>query len=131
MYSILRKEQTMAHMIELPTHTDSRGSLTVLEKVLPFDIKRLYWIYDLSGETRGKHRHKETWQAMIALQGKCEVLVKHYEISETYVLDKPNHALILEPEDWHEMRHFAKKSILLLIASHEYDATDYVNEPLV
>lgn len=120
----------MAHIIELPTRTDSRGSLTVLEKVLPFDIKRLYWIYDLNHETRGQHRHKETWQALICLQGKCEVLIKKHHKEEIFCLEKPNEVLLLEPSDWHEMKNFQHNPILLVVASHLYDANDYVKEPL-
>ncbi len=121
----------MAKIIELPTRTDSRGSLTVLEKVLSFDIKRIYWIYDLNDESRGKHRHKETWQAMVCLQGKCEVLVKKHQKEEFFKLENPNEILILEPDDWHEMKNFEQTPILLVVASHHYDANDYIQEPLV
>ncbi|MBN9287337.1 MAG: hypothetical protein BGO43_15710 [Gammaproteobacteria bacterium 39-13] len=120
----------MAHIIELPTRSDSRGSLTVLEKVLPFEMKRLYWIYDLNDEARGKHRHKQTWQALICLQGKCEVVVKKHQHEEIFILEKPNEVLLLEPDDWHEMRHFQGQPILLVAASHFYDANDYIKEPL-
>ncbi len=120
----------MAHIIELPTRTDRRGSLTVLEKVLPFEIKRLYWIYDLNDEPRGRHRHKKTWQAMICLQGECEVLIKKEGKETSYLLNKPNEVLILEPQDWHEMTQFEKTPILLVAASEYFDPTDYINEPL-
>ncbi len=121
----------MAHIIELPTRTDSRGSLTVLEKALPFAMQRLYWIYDLNDAPRGRHRHKETWQGMICLQGECEVLIKKYDDENIFKLNKPNEVLILEPQDWHEMRNFKQNTILLLVASHHYDANDYINEPIV
>ena len=121
----------MAHIIELPTRTDSRGSLTVLEKVLPFSFQRLYWIYDLNNEPRGKHRHKMTWQGMICLQGQCEVLVKKQGKEEVFILNKPNEVLVLEPQDWHEMRNFKQSPILLVVASELYDPNDYINEPLV
>lgn len=120
----------MASILELPTRTDNRGSLTVLEKVLPFELKRIYWIYDLNNESRGKHRHKVTWQAMVCLQGKCEVIVKKYQQEECFLLEKPNEILILEPDDWHEMKSFEQSPILLVVASHFYDANDYIKEPL-
>jgi dTDP-4-dehydrorhamnose 3,5-epimerase-like enzyme len=120
----------MASILELPTRTDTRGSLTVLEKVLPFDIKRIYWIYDLNDAARGKHRHKQTWQAMVCLQGKCEVKVIKHQQEEIFKLEKPNEILILEPDDWHEMRNFENSPILLVVASHLYDANDYIQEPL-
>lgn len=120
----------MANILELPTRTDSRGSLTVLEKVLPFELKRIYWIYDLNNESRGKHRHKITWQAMVCMQGKCEILIKKHQNSEIYILDKPNEVLLLEPDDWHEMKNFENNPILLVMASHVYDPNDYILEPL-
>jgi len=121
----------MAHIIELPTHTDARGSLTVLEKVIPFSINRLYWIYDLKdNNARGQHRHLKTWQALVCLQGKCEVFIKKGPHEQTFLLDKPNHALLLEPQDWHEMKNFQDNCLLLVLASHHYDAADYVKTPL-
>lgn len=121
----------MAHIIELPVHHDPRGSLTVLEKVLPFSIKRVFWIDKLQEDlVRGGHRHHETFQAMICLQGQTEVSVKKYGKTENFLLNRPNTVLILEPEDWHEMKDFKHHPILLVMASHEYDAKDYVYEAL-
>lgn len=121
----------MAHIIELPTHSDSRGALTVVEKVLPFAIERVYWIYQLDEkQTRGKHRHIATWQAMICLQGKCEVLVKKQQTDTVFVLNKPHQLLLLPPEDWHEMRAFEHNPLLLVFASQHFDKNDYISEPL-
>ncbi|MFI4937132.1 MAG: sugar 3,4-ketoisomerase [Candidatus Berkiellales bacterium] len=119
----------MAYIIELPIHTDPRGSLTVIEKVLPFTIKRVYWITELGKEARGKHRHHLTWQAMVCLQGQCEIVIKKEAKEQIYQLEKPNQTLILAPEDWHEMRQFKQNPILLVMASHEFDPADYIKEP--
>lgn len=121
----------MASVFNIPTHSDPRGSLTVLEKQLPFDIKRIYWMYDLSGEPRGQHRHHACRQALICMQGSCEVLVRKHQNDEKFVLDRPDQVLILEPEDWHELREFSKNTIILLAASHHYDPADYVKEPVI
>lgn len=121
----------MAHIIELPTHTDQRGSLTVLENQLPFSIKRVYWIYDVNSEqVRGGHRHHETIQAMVCLHGQAVVIVKKHDKEEVFLLDKPNKVLLLEPEDWHQMQQFKNNAILFVAASHEYDAKDYICEVL-
>lgn len=120
----------MAAVMTLPTHRDQRGALTVLEKVLPFEMKRLYWIYDLSNEPRARHRHHQTRQALICLNGSCEVLIRKYQQEECYRLDSPDQVLILEPEDWHETREFSEGALLLLVASHEFDPKDYIQEPL-
>jgi len=60
----------MSHIIDLPTFIDESGKITVLEKQLPFEIKRLYYIYHVSSKSGG-HRHKQTSQALICLGGSC------------------------------------------------------------
>ena len=117
----------MAYLIDLPTFEDERGKLTVIEKLLPFDIKRLYYIYDVTSK-RGGHRHKKTIQALICLGGSCEVFIDNGEKKETILLDSPSKCLILEPKDWHTMDKFSKGSTLLVLASEYYDKDDYIDE---
>ena len=121
----------MAEWFHLPSFEDERGALTVLEKRLPFDIKRVYWIHSLqAGQTRGAHRHLVTRQAMVCLSGACKVQIKNQSGEQLYHLTDTEHVLLLEPEDWHEMSGFNSDTILMLLASHEYDPKDYVKEPL-
>ncbi|MDB4178063.1 FdtA/QdtA family cupin domain-containing protein [Gammaproteobacteria bacterium] len=117
----------MAYFVDVPRFNDSRGSLCVLERVIPFDIKRIYYIFDVSGE-RGGHRHKETIQALICLSGCCQVYVDNGEEQKTYMLDQPEKCLILEPKDWHTMDGFSQNASLLVLASEYYDAADYIDE---
>lgn len=117
----------MAWIIKLPTITDSRGNLTVIEKVLPFEIKRVYYIYNIKGK-RGGHRHKKTVQALICISGSCEVYVNNGKEEKIFLLDKPDDCLILEPEDWHTIDNFSEDTILLLLASEYYDKKDYIYE---
>ena len=63
----------MARQIDLTTHTDNRGNLTVIEKVIPFDIKRIFYIYGVDDSARGGHRHHTTVQAAICIQGACKI----------------------------------------------------------
>jgi len=58
---------TMAILLDLKTFTDARGNLTVIEKVLHFEIKRIFYIYGVDNSIRGGHRHRRTYQAAIAL----------------------------------------------------------------
>jgi len=115
----------MAYVINLPTFKDERGSLTVVEKLLPFEIKRFYYIYNIS-QKRGGHRHKKTIQALICLNGKCEVYINNGMREETILLDMPSKCLILEPKDWHTMDNFTNESVLLVFASEFYDKNDYI-----
>jgi len=117
----------MAHYINLPTFNDSRGSLTVVENLLPFDIKRFYYIYDISSK-RGGHRHKKTIQALICLGGSCTIYVNNGELENEYFLDDPSRCLILKPEDWHTMYDFSQGASLLVFSSEFYDVDDYVDE---
>ena len=119
----------MANFITLTTHSDKRGALTVLEKVLDFDIKRVYYIYDVDDSTRGGHRHKITKQAAICIAGSCEIFVNNGREQKTFNLDSPDKCLVLETEDWHTMQNFSKNAILLVVASENFDQADYIFEP--
>ncbi|MBN8545479.1 MAG: FdtA/QdtA family cupin domain-containing protein [Ignavibacteria bacterium] len=119
----------MAYFIDLQTKDDERGSLTVIEKVLPFEIKRVYYIYNNSKDLpRAKHRHKKTVQATICLKGSVEVYNNNGTTKENFLLDSPSRCLILEPQDWHIMHKFSDDAILLVLASSEYDIDDYIHE---
>jgi len=120
----------MSHfnLLHLPTFEDSRGYLTVLEKTLPFEVVRSYWIYRADGQTRGGHRHSHTRQALIAIAGTVEIYMNDGFTEETLILDDPCQCLIVEPKDWHTMK-FGKKSILLVMSSSVYDRNEYIDTP--
>ncbi|MBL4830653.1 MAG: FdtA/QdtA family cupin domain-containing protein [Aliivibrio sp.] len=118
----------MAYLIELPTFQDERGALTVVEKILPFEIKRFYYIYDVTSK-RGGHRHRKTKQVLLCLGGSCEIYVNNGNVEHTYLLDSHNQCLFLEAEDWHTMDNFSKGAILMVFASEFYDVADYIDEP--
>lgn len=119
----------MARQIDLTTHTDNRGNLTVIEKVIPFDIKRIFYIYGVDDSVRGGHRHHTTVQAAICIQGSCKIHCDNNREQNEYILDKPYKCLILEPEDWHTMYDFTPDAILMVLASTEFHAEDYIFEP--
>jgi len=120
----------MAYMINLNTFCDYRGNLTIIERVLPFNIKRVYYIYNVPTEnvTRGGHRHHSNIQALICLKGRCEILNNNGSKKENFVLDNPEKCLILESKDWHIMHDFSKDAILLVLASENYNPNDYIEE---
>ncbi|CUU80057.1 WxcM-like%2C C-terminal [Campylobacter hyointestinalis subsp. hyointestinalis] len=117
----------MAYLINLPVFEDDRGSLIVAEKVLPFKIKRFYYIYNLKSK-RGGHRHKKAIQALICINGSCEVYINNGNDKQILLLNKPNQCLVLEPQDWHTMDKFAKNTSILVFASEYYDKDDYICE---
>jgi dTDP-4-dehydrorhamnose 3,5-epimerase-like enzyme len=119
----------MAELIDLTTFTDKRGNLTVIEKVIPFEVKRIFYIYGVDSSVRGGHRHKTTMQAAVCLKGSCRIYNNDGSSEEYYLLDKPYKCLILQPNDWHTMDQFSEDSILMVLASEYFDANDYIFEP--
>lgn len=119
----------MAEILDLKTFTDKRGNLTVIEKVIPFDIKRIFYIYSVDDSIRGGHRHKKTVQAAICIKGSCDIVNNNGSETETFNLDTPAKCLILNPEDWHVMKNFTPDAILMVLASEYFDPNDYIYEP--
>jgi hypothetical protein len=112
----------------LPTFSDPRGDLTVLENALPFAVVRTYWIYGADRSTRGGHRHTYTRQALVALSGEISVYMNDGTVEETVQLGNPSQCLIVEPKDWHTMT-FGKGAVLLVMSSHPYDRSEYIDTP--
>lgn len=115
-------------MLQLPTFTDHRGALTVLENALPFEVARTYWIYEADGKTRGGHRHTYTRQALIAMSGQVSVFMNDGNIQEIINLTDPSQCLLVDPKDWHTMT-FSAGSILMVLSSHKYDRSEYIDVP--
>lgn len=119
----------MAELIDLKTFTDKRGNLTVIEKVIPFDVRRIFYIYGVDASVRGGHRHKSTIQAAICLKGSCRIYNNNGVEEDYFYLDQPNKCLILDPKDWHMMDQFSEDAILMVLASEYFDEGDYIFEP--
>ena len=119
----------MAHFIHLTTHSDQRGNLTVVERTIPFEIKRLFYIYGVDDSVRGGHRHLTTEQAAICIHGSCKIFCDDGHQQEEYHMDSPEKCLILHKEDWHTMYDFTPDAVLLVLASTEFDPDDYIFEP--
>ena len=119
----------MAYLLNLKTFTDDRGNLTVIEKTIPFDIKRIFYIYGVDESVRGGHRHHKTIQAAICIQGSCTITNDDSQTKTEFHLDRPDKCLILEPQDWHAMSNFSKDAILMVLASEYFDTNDYIFEP--
>ena len=118
----------MAYLIDLKTFIDKHGNLTVIEEI-PFDIKRIFYIYGVDNVKRGGHRHKATVQAAICLKGFCTIFNNDGVNKSTFILDRPDKCLILETKDWHIMSDFSSDAILMIIASTKFDPSDYIFEP--
>lgn len=112
----------MTKIVSVPIYSDKRGQLGVLEKNIPFKIKRVFFILNPS-LIRGNHGHKKTIIALICLVGSCKIIINEKKV---FKLDSPSKCLILSPNSIHVLRNFKKKTILLALASQKYDYNDYI-----
>jgi dTDP-4-dehydrorhamnose 3,5-epimerase-like enzyme len=119
----------MAYLINLSTFSDIRGNLTVIEKEVPFDIKRVFYIYGVDKSIRGKHRHHKTIQAAICIKGSCIISNDDGIKVENFNLNSPEKCLLIKPEDYHWMHGFSKDAILLVLASEKFNPEDYIYQP--
>lgn len=115
-------------LCNIPTFRDSHGILSVLDGTLPFKIARVFWIYGSDNQIRGGHRHHKTQQALIAIKGTVDIYMNNGISSATISLSSPGQYLLVKPEDWHTMK-FGQDAVLLVFASHEYDISDYIDQP--
>ena len=118
-------------LIELPKITDYRGNLTFIEgnRHLPFAIRRVYYLYDVpAGAMRGGHAHKKLEQFVIAASGSFTVVVDDGTTRKNFFLNRPHYGLYIPRMVWRELEDFSSGSICVVLASEEYDESDYYRE---
>ncbi len=118
----------MAKLINLPIHKDNRGSLTVIEKVLPFEVKRVFYLDDLGDRPRGAHKHYELYEAVVCLRGSFVMKIQKGDTIEEFLLDSLQKCLLIPPEDFRILHSFSKDCLILALASCEFDPKDYIYE---
>ena len=120
---------SLGKIIELPRITDPRGNLTVAEenKNIPFDIKRVYWLYDVpGGECRGGHAHKHLQQILIAVSGSFHVTLDNGKEKQTFLLNHPYQGLLIDTKTWRTLDDFSSGAVCVVLASDFYDENDYI-----
>tara|TARA_X000001036_G_scaffold440138_1_gene494866 strand:+ start:8543 stop:8947 length:405 start_codon:yes stop_codon:yes gene_type:complete len=118
-------------IIEIPKISDQRGNLSFISygNPIPFDIKNVFYIYDIPGGTkRGGHAHKKLEQILIPLSGSFDVVVKDTKNESVIHLNRPNRGLYIGPLIWREMKNFSSGSVCLVVASLKYDEKDYLRD---
>ena len=121
----------MSGIIDLPKIIDPRGNLTVAEQLKnePFDIKRVYWVYDVpGGECRGGHSHKECKEFIIAVSGSFTVTLDDGNHKHTYLLNHPYQGLFVDTDTWRTLDDFSSGAVCLVLASEPYEEEDYIRE---
>jgi hypothetical protein len=117
-------------ILDIPKIEDSRGNLSIIESdTIPFDIKRVYYLYDVpSNASRGGHAHKKLWQLLIPLSGSFDVILKDGVNERVITLNKPNKGLLIKNHIWRELDNFSSGVVCLVIASEEFDESDYIRD---
>ncbi|MBK7212900.1 MAG: WxcM-like domain-containing protein [Bacteroidales bacterium] len=107
------------------------GNITIVEgdNNLPFDIKRVYYLYDIpGGEARGGHAHRNLSQLIVAASGSFDVLLDDGKNKKVVTLNRPDFGLMVIPGIWRELMEFSSGAICLVLASEKYDEEDYIRE---
>ena len=117
-------------MVELDKHhSDRKGNLSVVENgvTLPFDVKRVYYLYDVpGGESRGSHAHKELSQLIIAASGSFRVTLDDGNVKRSFVLNRPYQGLLVKPGIWRDLDDFSSGAVCMVLASEIYQEEDYI-----
>lgn len=118
-------------MVPLPKFLDERGNLSFLENDthIPFEIKRVHWLYDVpGGETRGGLAYKETEEFIIALSGSFDVIVDDGSETKTYSLNRSYNGVYVPGGMWRTIDNFSTNSVALIVASTLYDPADAIRD---
>ena len=116
-------------VVELPKNHTVRGNITSVNNVqeIPFEIKRVYYLYDIpGGESRGGHAHKELQQFIIAVSGSFDLVIDDGNIRRVFNLNRPYQGVLMPSGLWRELVNFSSGAVCLVLASLEYNDSDYI-----
>jgi dTDP-4-dehydrorhamnose 3,5-epimerase-like enzyme len=119
------------YLISLPKISDPRGNLTFIEgtKHVPFEIQRVYYLYDVpGGAERAGHAHKELQQLIIAMSGSFDAIVDNGNERKTFHLNRSYYGLYIPAMIWRELENFSSGAVCLVLASTLYDEGDYYRD---
>jgi hypothetical protein len=119
------------NIIELPKISERKGAITPIygEVQVPFDIARVYYLYDVpGGESRGGHAHKQLQQLIVSVMGAFDVVLDDGRERRRVHLDRAYYGLRVKQMIWRELENFSSGGICLVLASHPYDARDYIRD---
>jgi dTDP-4-dehydrorhamnose 3,5-epimerase-like enzyme len=118
-------------LIDLPKVTDPRGNLTFIEggRHVPFEIKRVYYLYDVpGGAERGGHAHKDLYQLIVAMSGSFDIVLDDGYERQRFHLNRSYVGLYIPRMVWRELDNFSSGSVCMVLASNFYDEDDYYRD---
>lgn len=119
------------NVVELPKIHNRAGNITVIQNgsPLPFDIRRVYYLYDVpGGSERGGHAHKALYQLIVAVSGAFDVILDDGVNKKTIQLNRPYYGLVVKPGIWRELVNFSSGAVCLVLASEKFDPDDYIRD---
>lgn len=119
------------NVLELSKIHNPQGNITIVQSdsVLPFRVKRVYYLYDVpGGSERGGHAHKALQQMIVAASGSFDVILDDGAMKKTVHLNRPNYGLLVTTGIWREIINFSSGAICLVLASDKYDPSDYIHD---
>ena len=118
-------------IIDLPKISDPRGNLSFIEggQHIPFDIKRVYYLYDVpGGSDRGSHAHKSLHQFIVAMSGSFDVVLDDGKQKQRFHLNRSYYGLYMCPMMWRDLDNFSSGAVCMVLASSHYDQADYIRD---
>jgi len=119
------------NVVELSKIHNPAGNITIVQnkKDLPFNVKRVYYLYDVpGGSERGGHAHKGLYQLIVAASGSFDVIIDDGKQKKVIQLNRPNFGLMVIPGIWREIVNFSSGAICFVLASEKYSEDDYIRE---
>lgn len=112
-------------------HSDRKGNISVVQNgdTVPFDVKRVYYLYDVpGGESRGAHAHKDLCQLIVAASGSFRVTLDDGNVKRSFVLNRPYQGLYVKPGIWRDLDDFSSGAVCMVLASEVYQKEDYIRD---
>jgi hypothetical protein len=119
------------HMVAFPRVNDPRGNLSFVEggEHIPFDIRRVYWLYDVpGGAERGGHAHRNLQQVVVAMSGSFDIVLDDGTIQHRFHLNRSYAGLYIPSMIWREIDNFSSGSVCMVLASEHFDESDYIRD---
>ena len=113
-------------LIDIATFTDERGAISVIDKELPFEVKRVFWLHHIQeGKDRGAHALLEGMEIMVAIHGSFVVDLDDGTEKTSVLLDDPSKGLIIRPGVWFRTYDYKYNGVSLVLADEEYSRDRY------